>query len=383
MSLALAAPTAGCANLTRLPAVPAETPHRVTNAFAGIPGARFVPGEDTELLRQGWIAHERRFLAANGSRHQHMLALSGGGENGAFGAGLLYGWTQRGDRPQFEYVTGISTGALIAPLAFLGPSHDEALKAVYTTIGGEDIARPRPIAGIIAGDALADTSPLAALIERSLTEAMIAEIGREYLRGRVLLIATTNLDTARPVVWNIGTIAASGHRDAPNIVRRILLASASIPGAFPPVMFDVEIDGQRRQEMHVDGGATAQFFLYPTDIPLRAAPPDIRGRRRTAWIIRNGRVSETSQQTDRGLLPIAQRSISALITANSMGDIYRTYMTLRRDGIPFNLAVIGSDFSHPTDKPFDRAYMNALFEHGRRKIAEGSPWLNAPPGFAH
>lgn len=382
LAFALSAPVAGCANLDRLPAVPAATPKRITTSFAGIPGVRFVPGEDSALVREAWIAQERRFMAAHGVRPQHMLALSGGGENGAFGAGLLYGWSQRGDRPEFEYVTGVSTGALIAPLAFLGARYDETLKAVYTTISVEDVARPRPIAGLLSGDALADTTPLAGLIERSLSDAMVAEIAREHRRGRVLLVATTNLDAARPVVWNIGAIADSAHAEAPKIIRRILLASAAIPGAFPPVMFDVDVDGQRRQEMHVDGGATAQFFLYPTDIPLRAAPPDLRARRRVAWVIRNGRVSETPEQTARGLLPIAQRSISTLITANSMGDIYRTYLTLVRDGISFNLAVIGADFSHAATAPFDRAYMNALFEHGRRKMVDGSPWLSAPPGFA-
>lgn len=373
---------AGCSTLDRLPAAVENQRRTANTTIYDIPDARFVPGEDTAAIRAGWIAQERRRRVVAGRQPvEHMLALSGGGENGAFGAGLLIGWTARGDRPSFDLVTGVSTGALIAPLAFLGPRYDATLKALYTTIGFEDVARVRPILTVINSDGVADTSPLFALIERHLTDDMIAEIAAEHRKGRVLLVGTTNLDAGRAVIWNIGAIAASGNPRGPHLIRRILLASASIPGVFPPVMFDVTVNGEARQEMHVDGGTSAQLFLYPTDIPMRTAPADVRDRRRVAWIVRNGRTRERPEQTARGLVPIAQRSIATLIVANSMGDIYRTYLATRRDGVDFNLAFITSEFTSSTDKPFDREYMNKLFDYGYRLMREGRSWAKAPPGF--
>ena len=112
-------------------------------------------------------------------------------------------------------------------------------------------------------DAMADTSPLAETIARYTDQAMFDAIAREYQKGRLLLIGTTDLDAQRPVIWNVGAIAASRHPKSLDLFRKILLASASIPGAFQPVLLDVEIDGARFQEMHVDGGAIAQLFLYP------------------------------------------------------------------------------------------------------------------------
>ncbi|MEI8144873.1 MAG: patatin-like phospholipase family protein [Alphaproteobacteria bacterium] len=373
----------GCVNLDRLPAVPTSAQNHHAVNFLDLPEARFIPGADRALVIQSWYATERRRAARQGpGRPYHMLALSGGGGDGAYGAGLLYAWTERGDRPEFELVTGVSTGALIAPLAFLGSRYDEQLKHAYTSISDSDIANPRPILSILSSDSVADTSPLAALIDRTLTDAMIQEIAAEFRKGRLLLISTTDLDLGRPVVWNIGVIAASGRPGAAQIIRRILLASASIPGAFPPVLFDVTVDGQRRQELHVDGGATAQLFLYPSNIPLRTTPPDIRNRRRIAWIVRNGRTSEQQSQTERGLLPIVARSVSTMITANSLGDIYRTYITTKRDGIDFNLAYITDAFAEKPPTPFNRDYMNRLFEHGRETMRAGQSWSKTPPGYA-
>lgn len=370
-----------CTTHQRLPAVPRE--HALRGAYLGIPDARFHLTSEPERFSVAWMAAERRLARSRGRQlgTEHMLALSGGGDNGAFGAGILYGWSQRGDRPEFALVTGVSTGALIAPFAFLGRDYDEQLKAVYTSVDQNDIAIQRPAVMVLASDSLADTAPLAQLIARYVTAEMIEKIGREHGRGRLLLIATTDVDLGQPVVWNIGAIAASGHPDAVETIRKVLLASAAIPGFFPPVAMDVEVDGQRRQELHVDGGATTQVFLYPANVPLRDLPQDVGARRRVAWIIRNGRTIERPVQVERGLLPLAQRSISTMIAANSMGDIYRMYLVNRRDSIDFNLAHVTSRFTLENDKPFDRTYMNALFEHGRSQVAQNAPWAKKPPGF--
>ncbi|MBX9991552.1 patatin-like phospholipase family protein [Phreatobacter oligotrophus] len=369
---------AGCAYQPRLEAVPRDVAREAI--FLGIPDARFALNGDPAPLAAMFVAAERRRLMAGGGTVEHMLAISGGGENGAFGAGLLYGWTERGTRPSFRLVTGVSTGALTAPFAFLGSRYDEQLKAVYTTVQRDNIAQILPILTIIGSDSVADSRPLANLIASYVTPAMVAEIAGEYQKGRILLIGTTNLDQGQPIAWNIGAIAASDHPARVQAIRDILLASASIPGAFPPVMMDVTVNGARRQEMHVDGGATTQVFLYPSNAPLREAPAFARRTQRTAWIIRNGRTQELSEDVKRGLLPIAARSISTMITSNAIGDIYRMYLMTRRDNVDFNLAYISSRFTVPYEKPFDPVYMNALFEFGRSEIKQ-QPWLKQPPGY--
>ncbi|MGQ3353303.1 MAG: patatin-like phospholipase family protein [Phreatobacter sp.] len=378
-AVAVAVMLAGCATQPRLPSVPRHESHEAT--FLGIADARYSLSGDPAALGAMYAAAERRRQLAGNTGTDHLLAISGGGENGAFGAGLLYGWTERGDRPQFRLVTGVSTGALTAPFAFLGSRYDEQLKAVYTTVQRDNIAQILPILTILRSDSVADSRPLANLIATYVTAEMVDEIGQEYRKGRVLLIGTTNLDLGQPIAWNIGAIAASSHPARVQAIRDILLASASIPGAFPPVMMDVMVGGTRRQEMHVDGGATTQVFLYPSNAPLRLAPAHMRRTPRVAWIIRNGRTQELHEEVKRGLLQIAARSISTMITSNAIGDIYRMYLVTQRDRVDFNLAYISSRFTVPYEKPFEPAYMNALFEFGRNEVRTNQPWLKQPPGY--
>jgi predicted acylesterase/phospholipase RssA len=237
------------------------------------------------------------------------------------------------------------------------------------------------VAGLLS-DSLSDTKPLAALIERSLTDAMLREIGREYAKGRILLVGTTNLDLARQVIWNIGALAQANRPEADQAIRRILLASAALPAIFPPVLFEVEIDGEKRQELHVDGGASAQLFLYPAGITVRNAPPELARRRRTAWIIRNGRTRPPPLETPRSLREIATRSIATLIDSNGVGDIYRVYQQTQRDRVDFNLAYITSGFDRVPKTPFEKDYMIALFAFGLRRMREGRVWVKSPPGLA-
>ena len=199
------------------------------------------------------------------------LAISGGGANGAFGAGLLFGWTTAGNRPEFRGVTGISTGAIIAPFAFLGPKYDAQLKKLYTTISTKDILEKRSLFSILTGDSASDTTPLREMLEDVIDVKMLEDIVVEHDKGRRLLIGTTNLDAERPVIWNIGVIAKSGAPNALQLVRDIMVASASIPGAFTPVYIKVEADGHRYDEIHVDGGTSSQVFLYPASLDMRWA----------------------------------------------------------------------------------------------------------------
>src|SRR6185436_4076728 len=231
---------------------------------------------------------------------------SGGADNGAFGAGLINGWTTTGTRPPFNIVTGVSTGALIAPFAFLGPEHDATLREVYTTMSADRVFLRRRLTAALFSDAMADASPLAETIARYADQAMFDAIAAEYRKGRLLMIGTTDLDAQRPVIWNIGAIAASGHPEALKLYRQIPRASAAIPGAFQPVFIDVEIDGKKYQEMHVDGGAIAQLFLYPPSIDLSTS--SVR-RQRAAYIIRNAKLDPDYSASERRTISIAGRAI--------------------------------------------------------------------------
>jgi hypothetical protein len=311
-----------------------------------------------------------------------LLAVSGGGENGAFGAGLLCGWTVKGSRPTFDWVTGVSTGALTAPFAFLGSAYDPQLRTVYTGLSPGDVLTTRFLTAALFDDAMADNAPLYKTISRYLDERMMADIARAYDEGRLLLIGTTDLDAQVPVIWNIGAIAKSGHPRGLEVIRKVLLASAAIPGAFPPSMIDVAVDGRSYQEMHVDGGAFAQTFLYPAALTaqrrkkLAAHQPvaDIE-----AYVIRNGRLDPDWGHTERQTLGIAGRAIATMISASGINDVVRIYNTAQDDGIEFNLAYIGRDFDKELPKPIDQAYMRALFDYGYQKGIAGYDWAKKPP----
>jgi hypothetical protein len=380
---------AACTNPVREAGVPSDLTTKAM--LSGMPSnvRYWVDVEPQAMVRDGMVSVQREVAllgpaaAASGSLPPaNFLAISGGGDNGAFGAGLLVGWTAAGTRPEFKIVTGVSTGALTAPFAYLGPDYDDELRAVYTTIKATDVFEARSFLAALNDDAMADTAPLHKVVGKYVTEDMLRRIAAEYAKGRILLIATTNLDARRPVIWNIGEVASSGHPKALDLVRRILIASAAIPGAFPPVMIDVEIDGKRYQEMHVDGGAMAQVFLYPPTLHVqevsRAAGIQ---RKRTAYIIRNARLDPDWATVERNTMTIAGRAISSLIHTQGVGDLYRLYLTTQQDGVDYNLAYIGEDFDVPYKDEFDPVWMGKLFDYGYRLARGGYPWKKAPPGF--
>jgi predicted acylesterase/phospholipase RssA len=371
---------AGCGNIARLDPPPLRTTE--TLPILGLPNARFwLDGDVAPLSREWAVMQDRQAAALPPARRgalppANLLVLSGGGDNGAYGAGLLVGWTASGQRPSFDMVTGISAGALIAPFAFLGPDYDPQLREVFTEVAPTDIlVIGNKLRSVLFREAFADTSPLYRLIERHVNDALMTAIAREYGRGRLLLIGTTNLDLGRPVFWNIGAIAASGRPGALELVRRILLASASIPGAFPPVLIDVESDGRAHQEMHVDGGASLQMFLYTPLLDLRGAAA--RPRERTAWVVRNGRLDTEWSSTNRSILSITARAASTLLHFSAVNDIVRIYLTSQRDGVRFRLAYIGTDFTQTRDEPFETAFMRALFAYAEAQGRQGGRWIEA------
>ncbi len=369
---------AGCASPERLPPVPTADVAKAQPL--GIPNARFFPGaEHAELIAEfeQAVQRQRQVLGLAPDAQlpaAELLAISGGGDNGAFGSGVLVGWTAAGDRPEFELVTGVSTGALLAPFAFLGPDYDRQLQDVYTTVTADDIYVERGFVDAIYNDALSDTSPLFGLISKYVDETLMAAIADEYRKGRLLLIASTDLDAQRPSIWNVGAIAASGHPGALELVRKILRASSAVPGFFQPVMIDVEVDGKPYQELHVDGGAIAQMFLYPPNIDIN----QIAHEERKAYLILNAREDPEWADVDRRTMSIAGRAISTMIHYSGLNDLLRIYYTTRDDGIGYNLAYIGADFTAPETGDFDKVYMNALFDYGYQRALHGYPWEKLP-----
>lgn len=375
---------AGCATPERLPAVPEASTLR---ADPGLGQIRFLAARDPAPFAaeaMNALRKEQAWLASQGHTGPlppaYYLAISGGGDNGAFGAGLLNGWTAKGTRPEFKAVTGISTGALIAPFAFMGPKYDPVLEKVYTTISGADIFKKRGVLKGFFGDAMADTTPLLKLVERYADQPLLDAIAGEYAKGRLLLVGTTDLDALQPVIWNMTAIAASRDPRAPDLFRRILVASASIPGAFPPVMINVGVDGAQHQEMHVDGGTMAQVFLYPPSLRVKDVAPEAQ-RKRTLFIIRNARLDPDWANVERKTLPVAARAIASLTQTQGVGDLYRIFATSQRDGIDYNLAYIPDSFNVPHRAEFDTYYMQQLFALGRQMGAAGYPWEKYPPGY--
>nr|WP_024275742.1 patatin-like phospholipase family protein [Hyphomicrobium sp. 802] len=356
--------------------------------LSGMEGVRIWGDASEESLRQLVRAETPKMQALVQSRTRqgerpviNIAAISGGADDGAFGAGLLVGWSDAGTRPDFDLVTGVSAGALIAPFVFLGRRKDAELQDIFTKYTQQDIFTKNVISGLVGGPALADSSPLARLIARYVDKAFLREVARERAKGRILLVGTTNLDAQRPVLWDMGRIAMSDNPEALGLFRNVLLASASIPGVFPPVHIQVRADGRTYDEMHVDGGVTQQVFVAPPSLSLKSAGLGSKPLARRVFIIRNGKISPEWQPVEANTLSITGRSISTLIKNEGLGDLYRIYATAKRDHMDFNLAAIPANFEMKSPAPFDQKYMRALYDVGYRAGRLGFKWMKAPPGL--
>lgn len=328
---------------------------------------------DVDALITEYRAALRRFPKSDGL---NILALSGGGPDGAFGAGVLAGWTQSGTRPEFDIVTGISTGAIIAPFAFLGPEYDQALRRFYTQTRTREIARFRILGALIDGGYVADSAPLAAAIERELTDEVIAAIGRRAASGAELLIGTTNIDAERPIIWDIGELAQLGTPEANQLIRNIVLASASIPILFKPVPIQVTDGTEIREELHVDGGLTQEVFVYPLEVPMRRILREtgFEGRRNTIWIIQNKSIWPNYEPQNTRLPRLVSRTVNLLIKSQTRGDIGRILALAKRDGFRVNGLVIPPDFDAEQSELFDPVYMTKLYNLGFRHGADRQSW---------
>jgi Patatin-like phospholipase len=368
-----------CSTISRHP-VPESA---VLDDVPGVPGQiRFWGDERPKnleaLVRE--IEAQRRSASSTQFDNSNYLALSGGGADGAFGAGVLVGWSEAGTRPTFDVVTGISTGALIAPFAFLGSAYDGPLEEAYTTHESWTIARSGGLASIIGEAALVDNSGLVGLVDQYVSPDLLSAVAREYRRGRRLYIGTTHLDAQRPVIWDMGAIASQGDVNALKLFRQILVASTSVPGVFPPVLISVDQNGSSYDEMHVDGGVTREVFLFPGQFDLRKF--DNRRSpvpRRRLFVIRNAKLGPEWQSVEPGLLKIGHRSVSTLIKNQGWGDLDRVYLQARASNIEFNLASIPETFTVREPQPLDVGYRKALFDFGYKLARIGYPWRKAPP----
>lgn len=317
--------------------------------------------------RSAEIGAQQR-ASGNMSPNPNLLYVSGGGSDGAFGAGVLFGWTAAGPRPEFTIVTGISTGSLIAPFAFLGVPYAERRRAAYTEISGKDVYRKKSIPGIVGSQSVADSSPRRVMVDQYVTDQMLIDIAREHARGRRLLVGTTKLDAARSVVWDIGAIASSEQADRRQLIQNILVASASVPGVFPPVNIKGIADGKSCDEMHVDGGTSNQAFLFLSQFSvLKATKAAGVKPKHSLHVIRNGKVGLQYSAVKPKLASIVGKSISSLIKTQGNGGLYRMYANAKRDGITFRTIRSPETFTEVAPELFDRAYMIKFFETGCRK----------------
>jgi hypothetical protein len=375
---------------------------------AGMPADVRYWGDDPTAAFRDWLVLPEDELGACCAglmdRPHNYLVISSGGVEGAFGAGLLVGWTAAGTRPEFQVVTGVSAGAMIAPFAFLGSAYDGTLHDIYSSFSSRDLVERRGVLQALRGDSVMDTAPLRRLIDRYLGDAEIAQIAAEGRKGRKLLIGTTNLNAGRPVVWDLTKIAGSGAPNARQFIGDLILASASIPGVFPPVRIGVESGGVSYDEVHVDGGVTAQLFLGPAGVDWKRVTERFRVRGLPqVYVIRNARAYPKLTALRTRVSPLLEDSISALsrnpggppawhdvdpsyssilmramqsmILTRGFNDAVQIYINSHGDDLGFNLAHIPADFTLGSTEFYDRTYMQGLFERGYAMAKDGYPWL--------
>jgi hypothetical protein len=355
-------PAAAAAQPQLPPRVPFTAAEDAAAVIPGIADARF------------WADSATDFANALPSQPGPWLILSSGGEDGAFGAGLLNGLTAAGKRPDYAVVTGVSAGALMAPFAFAGPKYDDALRKAYTTVSAADIFEVGH-----TGESFADSWPLKDLIAKEMTPALFDDIAAAYRGGRRLFVVSYDLDAERAVVWNMGAIASHGGDDALKLFRTVLLASASIPGAFPPTMINVEANGKQFQEMHVDGGITGQFFAAPA--ALMASTSDYRLPATELYIVINTDLQPNFQVVERFAPSILSQTVGAAVKVDTRLMLDRAYVAAKRSGARFNVATIPASFHAPSRGPFDPDYMKALFEVGYGQGKSSNPFGTAPPPY--
>lgn len=364
---------AGCAAAPRIPYTAADQAAAVipsmpdVRVFADAPPAKFLKAVCLSLN-----------VALQSETAPAYLALSGGGSDGAYGAGVLNGWTASGTRPEFTVVSGVSTGALIAPFAFLGPNYDDLLRQLYTSGIAESLLAAPRLESALFGSGLFGSQPLRQLVARYVDRPMLARVAAEYAKGRCLAVVTTDLDAQRAVVWDMGRIASYGSPAALELFRDVLTASASTPVVFPPVLIGVEANGRTIQEMHVDGGVKAPVFTLPEAFLLSNARPE-RKLRLSIYVLINNHLDPDFRVVPDTNVDIAGQAVSAMTKGQTQSVIFRTYEFAQENGLGFNLTYLDQAAPSAGGVGFDTAYMRRIYEYGYQKARSGRFWETAPP----
>ena len=372
---------AGCSTIERIPytsaeAAQAQVPNMANVRFPGDAPAAVFDRLRNDVVRQAAARHEQ----------VSYLALSGGGGGGAFGAGFLKGLTETGRRPQFTIVSGVSTGALMAPFVFLGPAYDATLEDLYTSGYASSLVQDINVLGGLFGNALVDSDKLGKLIARYIDDNIMAQVAAEHRKGRRLLIATTNLDSQRSEIWDMGAIAASGAPNALKLFRQVLAASASVPGLFPPRLIDVTADGKAFQELHVDGGTLRQIYVAPDETIYGEAGKTSNTGIRDLYILVNNKIDPTFEVVPDATLQVGTRSLATILKREGRNNVMSAYTYAQRNHIAYHLVFI--DAALPDLPPeraqeeFSQSYMTYLFKLGEERAKTTRPWNSTPP-LAH
>jgi hypothetical protein len=336
--------------------------------FADAPLAEVVQALDEKALQ----------AAARDAGSFEMLAISGGAWDGAFGAGVMNGWTKSGKRPKFVVVTGVSAGSLIAPFAFMGPKYDPQLKSAFTSGEAEPVGDGTDNLLTVLGGGQMRRGTLHALVSHYVDEPFLRAIAAEHRRGRRLLVVTTNLDAQRAVVWNMGAIAASGDPHALELFRNVLTASSSVPGVFEPTRVTVTANGRQFEELHVDGGVTTNVFTMPDAV--LTANGDGRGQKNlpgNIYVVMNTRLTPEFEMVDPKVSAIVGRSLSTLLKAHSKATVQSSQQFAQAAGIRFNLTHIGEAPPKHLKPGFNTKYMRAIYALGYVRASEGNLWQKA------
>lgn len=364
---------AGCAS-SDLERVPYSAADAGLADIPGMPHVRFY--SDTTASVFDTFAGQR---AGQASRDTSYLALSGGGADGAFGAGMLRGLSESGRRPTYTIVSGVSTGALMAPFAFLGSAYDGTLERLYTGDLGASLIKKASLINGLFGNALVESDKLGRLVAQYVDLSILDQVAAEHRKGRRLFVATTNLDSQRPVVWDLGAIASSGSPNALALFRQVITASASIPSLFPPRLVSVEAGGRSFKEMHVDGSTMQQIFVAPDDVLFGQRQDRSLPRLKSLYILLNNKVAPTFAVTPNETLAVGSRSLSTILRREVQANVQASYGYAQRHGIGFNLAAIPGDYDDSAADSFDTGFMAKLYSYGVAQGKSASPWLAAPP----
>ncbi|NEU13161.1 alpha/beta hydrolase [Methylobacterium sp. BTF04] len=371
VALLIAGQLGACGSTPRVPYTASEA------------AAATVPGMDLSI-RAYADASEKTFTEMSARPENKKvpfayLALSGGGGDGAYGAGILNGWTDSGKRPEFSLVSGVSTGALIAPFAFVGPEYDNILKDIYTSGVASTLVQSPSVTNVLFGSGLFGDGRLRDLVRRYVTPDLLVAVAAQHAKGRRLLVVTTNLDSQRAVIWNMGAIATNGGPTALDLFADVLTASASIPAVFPPQLVDVQAEGRSFQEMHVDGSVVTPVFTLPQSFLLRDGRFKA-GSKSDIYVIINGRLEPEFDLAQNNTLSIVERSFTTASRARSRATLASTYAFTRSNGIGFNLTYIDESSPNTTAaRGFDTGYMRKLYEAGYEAGHTGTFWRKSVP----